>query len=82
MPSSEQLADVDIERIGRLLEELANRGRITRRPTEDDPAIALHIPGMGLRLIGSEKVAEGPRLQWTVSSFTLLVLKRLLRVAN
>jgi hypothetical protein len=37
---------------------------------------------MRLRLIGSEKVAEGPRLQWTVSSFALLVLKRLLRVAE
>ena len=49
---------------------------------EDDPAIALHIPGMRLRLIGSEKVAEGPRLQWTVSSYTSLVLKRLLRVAE
>jgi hypothetical protein len=79
---SERIVNVDVERIGRLLEELANRGRITRRPVTEDPAIALHIPGMRLRLIGSEKVAEGSRLQWTVSSFTLLVLKRLLRVAE
>ena len=79
---SERNVDVDVDRIGRLLEELANRGRITRRPTEDDPAIDLHMPGMRLRLIGSEKVAEGPRLEWTVSSYTLLVLKRLLRVAE
>src|ERR1700722_9817089 len=79
---SEQLADIDVERIGRLLEELATRGRITRRLTADDPALALHIPGMRLRLIGSEKVAEGPRLSWTVSSFSVLVLKRLLRVAQ
>jgi hypothetical protein len=79
---SERIADIDVERIGRLIEELANRGRITRRPMTDDPAINLHVPGMRLRLIGSEKVAEGPRLQWTVSSFTLLVLKRLLRVAE
>jgi hypothetical protein len=79
---SERIVDVDIERIGRLLEELANRGRITRRPVADDPAIALHMPGMRLRLFGSEKVADGSRLQWTVSSFTLLVLKRLLRVAE
>ena len=75
-------SNVDVERVGRLLEELANRGRITRRPTADDPAIGLHIPGMRLRLFGSEKVAEGPLLQWTVSSYTLLVLKRLLRVAE
>ena len=79
---SERIVNVDVDRIGRLLEELANRGRITRRPVADDPAIALHMPGLRLRLIGSEKVAEGPRLQWIVSSFTLLVLKRLLRVAE
>jgi hypothetical protein len=79
---AERIVDLDIERIGRLLEELANRGRITRRPVADDAAVALHMPGMRVRLMGSEKVAEGPRLQWTVSSFTLLVLKRLLRVAE
>ena len=37
---------------------------------------------MRLRLIGSEKVSEGPWLEWTVSSYTLLVLKRVLRVAE
>lgn len=79
---SERIGNADIERIGRVLEELSNRGRITRRPMQDDPVIALHMPGMRLRLFGSEKVAEGPRLQWTVSSFTLLLLKRLLRVAE
>jgi hypothetical protein len=81
--SSERGLNVDVERVGRLLEELANRGRITRRPMADDPAIAaLHLPGMRLRLHGSEKVAEGPLLQWTVSSYASLVLKRLLRVVQ
>jgi hypothetical protein len=79
---SERGINVDVERVGRLLEELANRGRITRRPTTDDPAISLHIPGMRLRLFGSEKVAEGPLLHWTVSSYASLVLKRVLRVAE
>jgi hypothetical protein len=79
---SERTANVDVDRIGRVLEELANRGRITRRPMENDPAVALHMPGMRFRLIGSEKAAEGPRLAWTVSSYTLLVLKRLFRVAE
>jgi hypothetical protein len=73
---------VDVARIGSLLEELANRGRITRRPVANDPGIDLHVPGMRLRLMGSEKVAGGPRLLWTVSSYTLLVLKRVLRVAE
>lgn len=80
--SAERGLGVDIERVGHLLDELASRGRITRRPTTDDPAIALHIPGMRLRLNGSEKAAEGPVLQWTVSSYASLMLKRVLRVAE
>jgi hypothetical protein len=80
--ASSRGVSIDVERVGRLLEELANRGRITRRPMSVDPAIPLHIPGMRLRLYGSEKVAEGPLLQWTVSSYASLVLKRLLRVAE
>jgi hypothetical protein len=79
---SERIVDADVERIGRLLEELANRGRTTQRPMRDDPATGLHIPGMRLRLIGSEKTSEGPELLWIVSCFTLLVLKRLLRVGE
>jgi hypothetical protein len=79
---SERVANVEIERVGRLLEELANRGRITRRMTHDDPALGLHVPGTQLRMIGSEKVGEGRRLMWTVSSYSVLVLKRLLRVAE
>jgi hypothetical protein len=81
--ANERTLNADIERIARLLEELADRGRITRRPAVDDPAIALHIPGMRLQLYGSEKVAEGgPALQWTVSSYASLVLKRMLRVTQ
>jgi hypothetical protein len=72
----------DLDRIGRLLAELGNRGRITSRLTKDDPALALHVPGVRLRLVGSEKVDAGPRLQWTVPSYSSAVLKRLLRVAE
>jgi hypothetical protein len=79
---TERVANVDIEQVGRLLEELANRGRITRRPMKVDPAISLHMPGMRLRLVGTEKVGGGPRLRWTVSSYSVLLLKRLLRVAE
>jgi hypothetical protein len=79
---NDRRVNVDVDRIGNLLEELANRGRVTRRATENDPGTDLHIPGMRLRLIGSEKIAEGPRLEWTVSSYSLLVLKRVLTVAQ
>lgn len=74
--------DVDVERVGNLLQELANRGRITRRAMQGDQAIELHMPGTRLNLIGSEKADAGPRLQWVVSSYSMLVLKRLLQVAG
>jgi hypothetical protein len=80
--SNDRSVNVDVDRVGNLLEELANRGRVTRRPTENDPGTSLHIPGMRLQLIGSEKIAQGPLLEWTVSSYTLLVLKRVLTVAE
>ncbi len=79
---SGKLDSDDADRIGLLLEKLAERGRITYRPTKDDPAVALHVPGMQLKLIGSENVADGPKLQWTVPSFSSLLLKRLLRVVE
>jgi hypothetical protein len=81
-PDSERLPSTDVGRVGQLVADLADRGRITRRPTRDDPALAMHLPGLRLRLVGSEKVAEGPQLAWTVASYTSLVLKRLLRVAK
>jgi hypothetical protein len=79
---SERIPDADVQRVGLLLEDLSDRGRITRRPAKDDSAIALHLPGIRMPLVGSEKVAEGPTLHWTVASFTSLLLKRLLRVAE
>ena len=42
---SGKLDSDDADRIGLLLEKLAERGRITYRPTKDDPAVALHVPG-------------------------------------
>ncbi|MBO0801794.1 MAG: hypothetical protein J2P25_01785 [Nocardiopsaceae bacterium] len=80
--SSERGLGVDVERLGRLLDELASRGRITRRLVADDPAIALHVPGMRRQLYGSEKAGDGPVLLWIVSSYASLVLKLVLRVAE
>jgi hypothetical protein len=71
-------AQADLERIGYVLGELAKRGRITNRPVKNDAAVALHIPGILLGLVGSEKVAEGPKLRWTVASYTALMLKLVL----
>ncbi|GAA0731595.1 hypothetical protein Drose_00745 [Dactylosporangium roseum] len=71
----------DPVRIGQVLEELAERARITRRPiSADDPAIALHLPGFPFQLDGSEEV-DGPMLSWELADFSTQLLKQTLRVA-
>lgn len=65
-------------RLSRVLEELANRGRITRRPLKDDPALGVHFPGTRLPLEGSEQL--GPLQAWPVSSYSSLLLKRALQL--
>jgi hypothetical protein len=72
--------DVDLGRVARILEDLASRGRITRRPLHGDPAIGLHAPGVHLTLIGSEHL--GPAMTWQVSDFAALLLKRTVKMAE
>jgi hypothetical protein len=73
--------DPELVRVGELLGELASRGRITRRPMEDDPAAALHAPGHVFDLEGSE-IAGGPRLTWRATEFTPLLLLRTATIAG
>ncbi|MET8779663.1 SCO2524 family protein [Nocardia sp. NPDC050713] len=74
--------DDDLTRAVAIFDELAGRGRIIRRPTVGDPAIALHNPGVRLRLRGSEQVDNGAILQWEVSDFAAVLLKRMLQAAR
>ena len=74
-------ADTELLRIGSVLAELANRARLTRRPSNNDPALSLHHPGVTLNLIGTEKVG-GPRLTWLVNEFAPLLLQRAATVAG
>lgn len=73
--------DTELTRIGRVLVELATRARVTRRPFDNDPAIALHHPGVRLGLVGSE-LAGGPRLSWIASDFSPRLLWRAVSVAG
>lgn len=73
-------ASREAARLGVVLEELANRGRITRRPVRDDPALAVHVPGTRLSLGGSDQL--GPLQAWTVPSYSSLVLKRTLQLTG
>ncbi|MBT8224079.1 MAG: hypothetical protein HKP61_13685 [Dactylosporangium sp.] len=75
--------DADLARIAGILENLADRGRIRRRPLKDDPALALHDPGARITLQGSEGTeADAPRLGWLLSDLATLVLGRTLAVAQ
>jgi hypothetical protein len=73
--------DAELVRIGRVLTELANRSRLTRRPDKADPAVELHHPGVPLHLDGSERL-DGERLTWVVSEFAPLLLQRTANVAG
>ncbi|MDQ7904273.1 SCO2524 family protein [Phytohabitans sp. ZYX-F-186] len=74
-------SDAALDRVGQVLEELAARGRVTRRPVARDPAVTLHSPGVSFELVGSGGLG-GPRLTWVASDFSPLLLKRMLQVAR
>lgn len=71
----------DLSRAVTIFDELCRRGRITRRATRDDPAVALHSPGVPLSLVGTEK-AGGVLLQWVVADYAAVLLKRVLQAAR
>lgn len=79
--SQRPAADVHLSRVGRVLEELASRARITRRAVAGDPAIRLHSPGVSVPLDGSEDT-DGPRLCWLVADFSPQLMRRTIRVAG
>jgi hypothetical protein len=72
--------DDDLNRAVLVLESLAQRGRITRRVTTDDQAVAMHVPGVPMRLSGSDKL--GPQLYLYVADFAPLLMKRALQAAR
>jgi hypothetical protein len=74
-------ADADLGRVGRVLEELASRGRITRRALHDDPAVQLHTPGFSIPLRGTEEAGDYP-VSWMLSSFAPLLLKGAIRISE
>jgi hypothetical protein len=73
--------DAELARVGRVLEDLAGRARVTRRPTGSDPAVDLHAPGVPIVLEGSES-AGGPQLTWLITDFSPQLLKQVIRVAD
>ncbi|NUT34162.1 MAG: hypothetical protein HOV79_13935 [Hamadaea sp.] len=78
---TQRAADTDLGRLGNVLSELANRGRVTRRPIPGDPALVLHEPGVTIPLEGTEKVGDH-QLVWEAADFSPLLLKRTIRIAD
>ncbi len=72
--------DADLSRLGLVLAELANRGRITRRPAVVDGAVALHHPGVVMELF--EPGPVDTRLRWIATDFSPLLLKRAIYIAS
>jgi hypothetical protein len=77
---SVRASNADLNRVGNVLEELANRSRITRRSSEKEPALRVHHPGLRFPLVGSEDVG-GPKLAWTVADISTVLFKRTLSLA-
>jgi hypothetical protein len=70
-------------RVGRVLSELAERARITRRSIPHEPNVALHHPGFPLELEGTEDVEpDAARLVWRLVDFSPQLLKQAIRVAR
>jgi hypothetical protein len=73
----------DLSRIGRVLEDLADRGRIRRRPLANDPALDLHQPGRWINLVGADQIsADAPRIGWRLGELSSLLLGRSLALAE
>lgn len=72
-----------IARVGRVLNELAERGRITRRSIPHEPNVTLHHPGFPFELVGTEDVEPGAeRLVWRLVDYSPQLLKQAIRVAG
>jgi hypothetical protein len=74
-------SNAELTRVAAVLDELANRSRITRRSSEREAALNVHHPGLHFPLVGSEDLG-GPRLAWTVADISPLLLKRTLNLAS
>jgi hypothetical protein len=79
--SRNPVPEAEVARIAEVLDELAVRARVSRRPATDDEIPATwHEPGVRIFLPGSHEL--GPEAVWYVSDFATALLKRSLRCAR
>lgn len=76
-------ADTQLARIGSVLSDLANEGRVTRKFQPGDSGSALHAPGLVVGLVEDENYSkEEFRAAWFVSEFASLLLHRSVAIAG
>ncbi|GAA1606140.1 SCO2524 family protein [Actinoplanes couchii] len=77
-------ADARLARIGAVLGDLANEGRVTRQHRPGDSGIELHAPGLKVTLEGSEDddPDSASTAIWRVSEFASLLLQRCIAIAG
>jgi len=78
---SRNATDADLLKAVGILQELGQRGRITRRMSENDEAVALHHPGVPQGLGGSVE-AVGTQLALYTADYAPLIIKRSLQAAQ
>ncbi|MEU4641016.1 SCO2524 family protein [Micromonospora sp. NPDC023814] len=72
-------ADEELGRIASVLVELAQRARITRRASPDEPALLLHAPGKRVTLNDD---TSKPIMTWNVNEYSTVLLQRAATVAG
>ncbi|MBQ1075419.1 hypothetical protein KBX06_19935 [Micromonospora sp. C31] len=72
-------ADEEFGRIAAVLVELAQRARITRRASPDEPALLVHAPGKRVTLNDD---TSKPIMTWNVNEYSTVLLRRATTVAG
>ncbi|MEU4421367.1 SCO2524 family protein [Actinoplanes sp. NPDC024001] len=76
-------ADTRLARIGAVLADLANEGRVTRQHRPGDSGLLLHEPGLRIVLEGSDTGSSDPaKAVWMTTEFASLLLQRSVAIAG
>ncbi|MBG0559956.1 SCO2524 family protein [Actinoplanes aureus] len=76
-------ADTRLARIGAVLADLSNEGRVTRRHRPGDSGLRLHHPGLEVVLEGSaDDSPDKTKSVWYVGEFASLLLQRSVAIAG
>jgi hypothetical protein len=71
----------EIARVAAILEDLANRSRITRRAAPGESAVKVHHPGIAFPLVGSDQ-RGGALLSWIFTDMAPQLLQCTLKLAR